>query len=158
LWSAALASTQKLAIAAMTRPVGDCCDRAGSGELGRAPACRESGRELRGGRSGPERVEVAHRDAPVRHSAGRIVRDHALERLARRDVLEGMHQRDPTLECRLELGAAAHRKRDCAEPFDGVTAFGGEPTLRPRNNEHCDDQILSMNTSRSRSCNEIPQP
>ena len=66
----------------------------------------------------------------MRHRAGRIVRDHALERLARGDVLEGMQQRDATLEGRLELGAAAHRKRDCAEPFDGVTALGDQRALR----------------------------
>ena len=77
----------------------------------------------------------------MRHGAGRIVRDHALERFARRDVLEGMQQRDPALERRLELGAAAHRKRDRAESLDGVAAFGDQRALRPRYEQHGDDQI-----------------
>ena len=77
----------------------------------------------------------------MRHGAGRIVRDHALERLARRDVLEGMQQRDPALECRRELGTAAHRKRDCAEPLDGVAPFSDQRARRPRNEQHGDDQI-----------------
>ena len=77
--------------------------------------CRSSGREFVVRGRPPDGVEIGHREPPLRHPATGILRRNLLEGLRGLDVSEGVQQRQPALEHRLNLGVTRRGKPDLPE-------------------------------------------
>ena len=114
---------------AVVRGIAAIVGRDGIGVVTRAgPRAAQPHRALRIGpplrpfvglRRRPERVEDAHRPAPVRQGAGRVGGGHRLERGSGLLVPERMQQRHAALEAGLNVGPAGGRKVDVPQPLRG---------------------------------------
>ncbi len=110
--------------------------RARRAESGRLLSRRLPSGEFAFRRRPPNRVEIAHRDPPVRHGAAGVLRRHVLEGLRRLGVGERVQQRQAPRESRLNPGLARDREVNPAELlWRGVSVVVLVLRDRPRRNQ-----------------------
>src|SRR5258705_11197168 len=79
--------------------------------------------QLRGGRRCPDRMIVAHRDAPVTHAASRVSDRNFGERLFSLFILERMEPGDCPIELHLGLVVTGDAEVDLSELFRRVMSM-----------------------------------